>query len=246
MKLFIDIGNTAMKWRYTLNGGVVQGGCRHGRDWAPVVELLLAGAPAQRLVSVWVASVAGREADAEVTRLLLAATGVPARFYYSRAEHHGVTNCYPEPVRLGVDRWVAMIEGFRRFGPCIIVDCGSALTIDAVDAHGHFMGGYIVPGLGMLRGALLRDTADVHIEPGASSLGLGKSTGQCVHNGLLRMSVAFVTEVVVELRQVLDDTCKVLVTGGDGPELLEAFAFDFEHMPDLVLDGLEFVAGEEQ
>ena len=196
MKLFIDIGNTAMKWRYTLNGGVVQGGCRHGRDWAPVVELLLAGAPAQRLVSVWVASVAGREADAEVTRLLLAATGVQARFYYSRAEHHGVTNCYPEPVRLGVDRWVAMIEGFRRFGPCIIVDCGSALTIDAVDAHGHFMGGYIVPGLGMLRGALLRDTADVHIEPGASSLGLGKSTGQCVHNGLLRMSVAFVTVVM--------------------------------------------------
>ncbi|MCG8436693.1 MAG: type III pantothenate kinase [Pseudomonadales bacterium] len=247
MKLFIDIGNTAMKWRYRRSGSVVQGGCRHGRDWRSVVATLLAGAPGEGgLTSIWVASVAGREADAEVAGLLQVATGIQPQFYYSRQSHHGVTSCYPDPVRLGVDRWVAMIEGFRRFGACIIVDCGSALTIDAVDASGRFMGGYIVPGLGMLRGALLRDTADVHIEPGASSLGLGQSTGQCVHNGLLRMSVAFVTEVVVELRQVLDDTCKVLVTGGDGPELLDVFAFDYAHMPDLVLDGLEFVAGEEQ
>ncbi|WP_156497145.1 type III pantothenate kinase, partial [Alcanivorax sp. HI0083] len=144
------------------------------------------------------------------------------------------------------DRWVAMIEGVQRYGASIIIDCGSALTIDAVDARGVFLGGYIVPGLGMLRGALLRDTSDVHIEPGTAQLQLGQSTGECVHNGLLRMSVAFVTDVVVELRQVLDDTCKVLVTGGDAPELIGSFAFAFEHAPDLVLDGLERVAARQQ
>ena len=147
MKLFIDIGNTAMKSRYRRSGSVVEGGCRHGRDWRSVVTTLLAGAPGEGgLTSIWVASVAGREADAEVAGLLQVATGIQPQFYYSRQSHHGVTSCYPDPVRLGVDRWVAMIEGFRSFGACIIVDCGSALTIDAVDARGRFMGGYIVRG----------------------------------------------------------------------------------------------------
>ena len=139
-----------------------------------------------------------------------------------------------------------MVECYQRYGAGIIVDCGSALTIDAVDASGRFLGGYIVPGLGMLRGALLRDTADVHVGAGDAELGLGKSTGECVHNGLLRMSVAFVTEVVLELQQVLDDTCNVLITGGDAPALLGSFAFDCTHVPDLVLDGLERIAAEKE
>ncbi|MED5387215.1 MAG: type III pantothenate kinase [Pseudomonadota bacterium] len=245
MKLFVDVGNTAMKWRFRHDNEVVsQGGCRHGRDWSAVVDALLASV--QGVDSIWVASVAGPVADKDIADLLQARTGVAPCFYYSCGEDFGVRSCYPEPRKLGVDRWVAMIEGYQRYGASVIVDCGSALTIDAVDAKGEFLGGYIVPGLGMLRTALLRDTSDVHIEPGKAQTGLGRSTGECVHNGLLRMSVAFVTEVVVELRQVLEDTCKVLVTGGDAPELIGAFPFEFLHMPDLVLDGLERVAARQQ
>ncbi|MEQ3636012.1 type III pantothenate kinase [Alcanivorax sp.] len=245
MMLFVDVGNTAMKWRYRDGDGIHQGGGRHEREWSRVVDIMLrsaAGMPSE----VWVASVAGPEADAAIAYCLKRATRCEPRFYYSCQSDFGVESCYPEPRKLGVDRWVAMIEGFQRYGASIIIDCGSALTIDAVDSRGTFLGGYIVPGLGMLRGALLRDTSDVHIEPGMAQLGLGRSTGECVHNGLLRMSVAFVTEVVLELRQVLDDTCKVLVTGGDAPELIGAFTFEFLHAADLVLDGLERVAARQQ
>ena len=244
MRLFVDVGNTALKWRVRDGDDTVQGGCRHGRRWEDVVETIEGlGAGCE---AVWVASVAGADSDAVIAAALARKTGVQPSFYYSQPEDFGVSSCYPEPRRLGVDRWVAMVECFQKYGAGIIVDCGSALTIDAVDAKGQFLGGYIVPGLGMLRGALLRDTADVHVEAGAARLGLGQSTGECVHNGLLRMSVAFVTEVVLELRQVLDDTCKVLVTGGDAPALLEAFAFDYTHVPDLVLDGLERIAAEKK
>ena len=138
-----------------------------------------------------------------------------------------------------------MLECWHRFGAGIIIDCGSALTIDAIDEEGRFLGGYIVPGLGMLRNALLRDTADVHMEQSRAGLGLGHSTGECVHNGLLRMSVAFVTDVVAQLRTELQDGCCVLVTGGGAPELLTFFPFEFQHLPDLVLDGLERVAARE-
>ena len=188
---------------------------------------------------------AGAEADERIGALIEARTGVPPRFYYSRQEDFGVSNCYPEPRRLGVDRWVALVECWQRFGAGIIIDCGSALTIDAIDGEGRFLGGYIVPGLGMLRSALLRDTADVHVDQARPRLTLGRSTGECVHNGLLRMSVAFVTDVVVELRERLPDTCKVLVTGGDADELSSAFSFEFMHLPDLVLDGLERVAARQ-
>ncbi|MCG8392313.1 MAG: type III pantothenate kinase [Pseudomonadales bacterium] len=246
MKLFVDVGNTAIKWRLRDGARVRQGGCRHEREWARVVDTILSPDEAPKVSQVWVASVAGPAADADIASLLQGLTGVAPAFYYSCGADFGVSSCYPDPRKLGVDRWVALIEGFQRYGACVIIDCGSALTIDAVSGEGDFLGGYIVPGLGMLRGALLRDTADVHIEPGSAQLGLGRSTGECVHNGLLRMSVAFVTDVVVELRQVLDDTCKVLITGGDAPELIGAFPFEFEHLPDLVLDGLERVAARQQ
>lgn len=244
MKLFVDVGNTALKWRVRDAVGTVQGGCRHERRWNDVVDSI--EGVASGCEAVWVASVAGAESDKEIAAALQRLTGVVPTFYYSQLTDFGVTSCYPEPRRLGVDRWVAMVECYQKYGAGIIVDCGSALTIDAVDRQGAFLGGYIVPGLGMLRGALLRDTADVHVEAGAAQLGLGQSTGACVHNGLLRMSVAFVTEVVLELRQVLDDTCKVLITGGDAPALIDAFGFDFTHVPDLVLDGLERIAAEQE
>ncbi|EKF72789.1 transcriptional activator [Alcanivorax hongdengensis A-11-3] len=239
-RLFVDVGNTALKWRWREGERCQQGGCRHERQWSAVMATLPVAD------QVWVASVAGSEADQAIAACLKELTGVAPQFYYSRAQHLGVRSCYPEPRRLGADRWVAMVECYQRFGASVVIDCGSALTIDAVDADGRFLGGYIVPGLGMLRNALLRDTADVHVEPGGASLALGQSTGQCVHNGLLRMSVAFVTDVVVELRQTLADTCQVVVTGGDAAELSKSFSFDFLHMPDLVLDGLERVAAQQQ
>ena len=244
MKLFVDVGNTALKWRQRDGERILQGGRPHGRDWPAALEAPLA--PGYNLEAVWIASVAGPEADQRITELVRARTGQAPRFYYSQERDFGVSSCYPEPRRLGVDRWVALVECWQRFGAGIIIDCGSALTIDAVDGEGAFLGGYIVPGLGMLRNALLRDTADVHVERARPQLGLGRSTGECVHNGLLRMSVAFVTDVVVELRERLPDTCKVLVTGGDADELSSAFSFEFLHLPDLVLDGLERVAARQE
>ncbi|KYZ84540.1 type III pantothenate kinase [Alcanivoracaceae bacterium MT1] len=244
MKLFIDVGNTALKWRRRGGDNIEQGGGTHRRDWQTALREPLASS--QPFESVWIASVAGAEADARIGALISEATGLAAEFYYSVRDDFGVHNCYPEARRLGVDRWVALIECHRRHGAGIVVDCGSALTIDAVDENGAFLGGYIVPGLGMLRTALLRDTADVHVGPGQAGLGLGQSTGECVHNGLLRMSVAFVTDVVVELRERLSDTCPVLVTGGDARELSASFPFDFDLQPDLVLDGLERVAARQK
>ena len=126
MKLFVDVGNTALKWRRRGAEGVVQGGAAHGRDWPLALQAPL-DAGDTGFEQIWVASVAGAEADERIGAVIEARTGVPPRFYYSREEDFGVSNCYPEPRRLGVDRWVALVECWQRFGAGIIVDCGLSL-----------------------------------------------------------------------------------------------------------------------
>ena len=242
MRLFLDIGNTAMKWRlYSPGKPRMQGGQAHRRDWTSLVDELaqLCGGHVREL---WVASVAGREGDQLLEKELLRALGARPRFYYSPAAGAGVVNAYADPARLGVDRWLAMVEVWHRTGAAVIVDCGSALTLDAVDGNGQHLGGYIVPGLAMLRGSLFQGTAQVRVtDSSPAALGLGCSTSAGVENGVLRMSVAFVTDVVVELRKTLSDTCPVFITGGDAAVLQPHLGFAAQAEPDLVLDGLERV-----
>ncbi|MCC1497564.1 type III pantothenate kinase [Alcanivorax sp. 1008] len=239
--LFIDVGNTALKWRWVDAGGVRQGDSVHHRDWASLPALM--DVEWQRLSRIEVASVAGREADAALAAVLRSVSPVEPRFYYSRNCDAGVVNAYSEPERLGVDRWLAVIEGWNRYGPVLIVDCGSALTLDAVDKDGMHKGGYIVPGLGMLERSLVQGTGSVRVDfVGVDdSTAPGRSTSEGVRRGVLRMTVAFITDAVVALREGLPDTAPVLLTGGDAERVARLLTFPVKLAPDLVLDGLERV-----
>lgn len=244
MKLFVDVGNTAMKWRLRDADTLHQGGYAHDRDWVGVADIL-AEVCVRPLNELLVASVAGSEGDKVLRELLEKQLGVTPGFVYSSAFACGVSNAYQEPRRLGVDRWLATIEAWSRDGAAIVVDCGSALTIDSVNSEGAHQGGYIVPGLGMLRRSLLQNTADVHLAgPLPPALGPGKSTTEGVEFGVLRMTVAFITDAVVELRKALPDTCSVFLTGGDARVVERFLPMTVKMEPDLVLDGLERLANE--
>lgn len=241
MMLFIDVGNTALKWRWYDAGTVRQGDAMHRRDWHSLPALMAVNW--QGLSRIEVASVAGREADAEFAAVLRSVSAVEPRFYYSCAADAGVVNAYKEPARLGVDRWLAVIEGWHRYGSAVIVDCGSALTLDAVNTAGLHQGGYIVPGLGMLGRSLVQGTGSVRVDQ-ADTEDLvipGRSTSEGVCRGVLRMTVAFITDAVVALRQGLPDTAPVLLTGGDAARVARLLSFPLVLAPDLVLDGLERV-----
>ena len=244
MKLFLDVGNTAAKWRLRRGEERREGGNQHLRDWEQLSSQLTRVVGDAELESLHVASVAGLEADAVLAAELSATLGMPPNFYYSPAADGGITNCYAEPARLGVDRWLAMVDAWHRTeGAAIVVDCGSALTIDLVDSTGQHRGGYIVPGLRMLESGLLAKTASVrfHEAQAWTSLAPGESTVACVHNGTMRMTVAFITETVVALQNLVQDTCPVFVTGGDAMDVMAWLPDGFCHLPDMVLDGLERV-----
>lgn len=241
MFLYLDIGNTALKWRWRDQEHVAQGGCLHHRDWQKQFREMRAVLPSQP-DEVRIGSVAGRAADSELADVVRQEFGIKPRFYYSPKRGEGLTNAYLEPAKLGVDRWLAIVEAWHRAGAAIVVDCGSAITLDVVDRSGGHGGGYIVPGLRMLEQSLVSGTGSVRIEtPTHYELTAGVSTTECVHNGVLLMSVAFITDAVVALQRGVQDTCSIFMTGGDAAILHPHMTHQVELLPEIVLDGLERV-----
>lgn len=237
--LLLDVGNTACKWRL-MGQKEPAGRIAHHKNW----PLLAKALPSMLPKAICLASVAGAQANATIAKLLADKYQITPVIYQAEAQTLGVTNAYQQAGRLGVDRWLGIVEAYLQYGAAIVVDFGSALTIDVVDATGMHQGGYIVPGLSLLRKSLSTDTADVLFETqAANSLALGKNTQDAVEQGLLRMIKAFVMDVMVAHQQKLDNTYTLVTTGGDAgyiTSLLET-DIDIKHHSELVLDGLQSV-----
>lgn len=147
-------------------------------------------------------------------------------------------HCYKNPQRMGVDRWLAMI-GARKYndGNVLVVDAGTALTIDALNANNQHLGGYIVPGLLLAEQALFQQADKVtpyQDEHKLEGIGLGQDTLSCVAQGLQRQRLAFVESVWKEY-----PAYKLLITGGDGLGL--AKQTETPYYQNLVLDGMELL-----
>ena len=158
----------------------------------------------------------------------------------------GITNKYEDMSRLGIDRWLAMLAAYRRAGgPCVIVDAGTALTLDIVSGTGQHQGGYIVPGLGLMAASLEQNT-NIRLSdpPPTASLEPGHATDAAVLNGTLVAAVSLVQQVLLKIFAQEPDV-KLYLSGGDA-EILAAHinSDDFidrdniEVVLGLVLDGL--------
>lgn len=226
MKLLLDQGNTRTRWvvvsgeRVVARGTLDEGGAgaKDGlQEWAGQVP------------TVAVSSVAGPDRRAALVARLAALGWREPCFLASRAVAGGLRNGYREPERLGVDRWLAML-GARQLGSgaFLVVDAGTAMTLDAVDAAGRHLGGYIVPGLRLQCRALDSGTARVGFSAHEPATGWGRDTAEAVANGVLLGLAALVDRAMIELRLGVGDTCRLVLTGGDAqriaPLLLSARA----------------------
>lgn len=238
MILEFDIGNSALKWRLVDEAArVVERGLVPTGDG-------LDGIPVSAAVSrVRMASVA----DAEVTDAIAARVkerwGLIAEVARTGSECAGLKNSYREPERMGVDRWLAMLAAYHRYhGAVLVVDAGTALTIDFVDDSGRHAGGYILPGQQLTQRALLTETRRVRFsEPGEAELAPGCSTAAAVRNGALLALVASAEYTLRQAERRWGDDFTLVITGGDGALLVEGLADSgrsLQLVPDLVFDGL--------
>ncbi|MCK7598700.1 type III pantothenate kinase [Microbulbifer sp. CAU 1566] len=249
--LELDQGNTRCKWRLISvpaereQPGVVARGAFAPGDWWDAEELpaIWSERPPAR---VRIGNVAGPRVESGIASRLHAALGVEVEFARVAAECGGVRCAYPEYSRLGVDRWLAVLAAFRRHpSPALVVDCGSAVTLDLLGGDGEHLGGYIVPGINLMRRALYSDTdavkvAAVHEE--GMSLAPGCDTESAVNRGLLLMVLGAIERTYDGLAHQCAVTGlrvpRLWFTGGDGALVASLCDRSGEWVEDLVMEGL--------
>lgn len=225
--LQLDAGNSAVKWR--LQG---TSSCRQGRVAMVELASVLKKLPNKPVRAV-ASCVAGSAVANELALTVKQAYKLTLEFATVVDGTGGVHCGYAEPEKLGVDRWLAMLAARRLYNEAlIVVDAGSAATFDVVSATGKHLGGYILPGLELMRTSLSGGTDQVHVERiGASNLALGRNTAAAVNSGALAALCALAEKLSCE------HSARIVVAGGGGKLISEQLA-GAEYCPDLVLDGL--------
>lgn len=244
MLLLVDAGNTRLKWRLRGEGESGASGVLLTRE---SLGLMTAwdGLRARRAV---VCSVAGEAVDVVITRVLRN-RGIPVDWVRSEAEAHGIRNDYEPPRSLGADRFAAMVAAARRHPgqACLVVNVGTAMTVDALDADGGFLGGCIAPGPDAMLASLARQSPalDMALSWSAPTGAWPRRTRDAMATGI----AAALRGVVLDMRGRLDAkgiAHRLVVSGGARQALLGVLAEDavgaIDEVDELVLEGVTCIA----
>lgn len=251
MILEVDIGNTRVKWRLIQDGLVEQSSSglssllfdESDERFSGLNEIFMDAAG----VSVDKVSVASVVPSCHELFTLWSESycNVTPVFAGVKKRSAGVVNAYDLVSQMGVDRWMALLAANSKYAPpCVVIDAGSAITIDLLAVGGKHLGGYIVPGLNMMCQSLFKETGKVRVAKSDYPLSpqRGTSTERAVLSGLALMLLAFVRRAMADLAAFSGEDGSVVVTGGNGAYLADLLredsVTDVVYDQDLVLDGL--------
>jgi len=246
--LAIDVGNTRLKWAYyeaPVSGARL---LAHGAVFLENIDKLAEEEfknlpPPDYILGCVVAADAIKGRVAEQMEHWDA---VP-RWVVSTAQECGVRNGYEHPARLGADRWVAMIGARHRLlargihKPCIVVMVGTAVTVEALDTHGHFLGGIILPGHGIMLRALESGTAGLHV-PTGDVIDFPTNTSDALTSGGTFAIAGAVQRMVDNLTRHCGEEPVCIMTGGAGWKMAPSLSVKFELVDSLIFDGLLEIA----
>lgn len=237
MMLLLDAGNTRIKLAWV-----------SGDVWSSVDELpsrqadelpqYFAGLP--DIQEVWVCNVAGDELARHI-RAACDARGWKPRFITSRSVQCGVSNGYTQPEQLGCDRWAALLAAWHLVrGACLVVNCGTATTIDALSGLGEFVGGLILPGVELMQRSLSEATAQLGMAQGGYQP-FPRDTAAAIFSGAIQASCGAIARQHVLLG---DAAAPVLLSGGAAGLLQPHLKLPLRATDNLVLQGLWLIAQE--
>lgn len=242
--LTIDIGNSRIKWGVWHDAKLTEkGGIEYSRhDPQAALEASLGALQPQPVV--WVACVAGQSVEQALTEWLKSHWSVAPVMLRSQAELGGMSHAYDDPSQHGVDRWAALLGAKMRYETAVcVISAGTAVTVDLMDASGQHRGGRIMPGLNMMRAALLENTAGINAIDG-EVVDFANNTADAVSSGTLHMLCAAIDEVCAQAQVTLGETITIIMTGGMATAIVPHLKTRaIIHEPHLVLHGL-FAASE--
>lgn len=237
--LAIDAGNTRIKW------GVHDGHAWRTTGWLPtgesalLYEALRPGLPVDRAIA---SNVAGPEVMAHIESAC-ANADTEVTVIGAQREQLGVASCYADPRQLGSDRWAALLAAHHGEEPGhkLVVNAGTALTVDALSADGKFLGGLIVPGPSLMRRSLDRGTAGLRLVEGVFRE-FPESTADAIASGAIQACAGAVERLAALMAERGCPPGRIILSGGAADEIATSLPLATSHRENLVLDGLLLIA----
>ena len=226
MNLLIDAGNTRIKWALVngndwLCGGVLPTGQASGLPMHLADHFDRIGAGLQDM-QIWVSNVAGAEVARHICSIGLEQPVRP-HFIVAREMQCGVRNGYSSAFQLGSDRWAALVAAWHLTGgSCLVVNSGTATTVDALSATGEFLGGLILPGVELMQRCLCAAADGLH--PAQAELAQGEcvpfplNTADALMSGAIQASCG----AIVRQHALLGDGSAPILLSGGAAKILQA------------------------
>jgi type III pantothenate kinase len=238
MRLLLDLGNTRLKWAMQTGDS-----CNFTGALAWSDEFPAALADAWQALPVPQAIVAASVTDAARETMLLGCArdrfGLDISWLRTPAAACGVINAYPEPQRLGVDRFLGMVAAHADgLGACVLAGVGTALTLDALAADGRHLGGLIAPGPQLMQQSLLGATARVRPDHAGRLVDAADNTADAVRSGCWQAAAALVERFVATMAPRLGGHAVLSLSGGDARQLAALLTLPARHSEHSVLRGL--------
>jgi len=235
MNLLIDLGNSRLKWAWADNKTLSPGPAIANSllDMAKLTTAWKTLAPPKRIGIACVGNPQNLALVKQATATLW--PDRPVIDYQTKDFDFGVSNAYQQPQSLGVDRWLALIAAHQLYrGNSCIVDCGTAITIDLLASNGLHRGGYICPGLTLMKETLFKHTQSLPLGNDTFPLEAATSTAAAIYAGTLNAALGLIAQVMAEQ----PPSTQLILTGGDAELLAGHMQLKPLIHPDLVLYGL--------
>ncbi|MCG6934016.1 MAG: type III pantothenate kinase [Gallionella sp.] len=252
MKLLIDAGNMRIKWAIASGDGWLCSGVTPtvqadslAQGIAEQIARQIPGAGLRRIRQIWASNVAGESCALHIRGIGEEISAQP-HFIAAREKQCGVRNCYAEPSQLGSDRWAALIASWHLVQrACLVVDSGTATTVDALSAQGEFVGGLILPGIELMQRSLTSAASQLMPSPGRYAP-FPQNSADALYSGAIQASCGAIER---QYNLLDDDRAPLLLSGGAAQLLLPHLDWKRKVAPpqvedDLVLQGLLLMARE--
>jgi len=245
--LLIDIGNSRIKWALSHAGKLfAHGAAEHaGTVPAEIDQAWLVVEPPVRVIA---ANVAGEVYAQVLNDWVQGQWQLEVEFVVVDPDCNEIALAYPDASKFGVDRWLALIaaRGLSS-ADVVVIDAGTAVTVDILSAHGQHLGGIIVPGLRLMRQSLQQKSSA--IQQGLSTLTkvkpalLGSDTASGIANGGLYAVAGAIEHLLARVEKQTGARPSVIISGGDAEVVRAELTIKSQYVPDLVLLGMQILEG---
>ena len=241
MRLFMDLGNSQAKWAFEAD---LARELVHQAPTEDMDGLIARLQDLPRPSAVHVASVLRPERMQGLSDWMQAHWQHVPFLAQTREAERGVVNGYRQPRQLGVDRWLGLLAA-REISKqaLLVVDCGTATTLDAVDADGRHLGGLILPGLQLFQRCLLQETDIPDNDESAPIASFATDTAAGIASGAMLATTSAVEAALAHLQLTGEQSPVCILTGGFASQVGRHLNVAHRLEPHLILQGLVLQAG---